>query len=332
MSLSLHDSSTNQNGVIAAESGSGKSFLLNELILSYMSEGARVWVIDAGKSDKEALRILERGLCRVLDRSKISLNPFQTIVNWNDEEDAVVNLVATMASMEGKLDYYQIAALKGHMHEIWGETYEESKKQVQDKLDEITARFEREIDELDTNMVDRRKAEAMIEDLERKRDLALMEAMPPSPMTIDMIAERCLQDPDPRVRDVGVQLGSFTSKSSYGRFFAGQNNANFKNDLTVLELDELQGRKHLRQVVLLQLISQIQREIFLGERDRKKLVIIDEAWDLLKEAKWPSLWNTPIESSVNMVARPSSLPSPCRTCTGMQWVRPLARTRPICSC
>ena len=125
----------------------------------------------------------------------------------------------------------------------------------------------------------------MVEDLERKRDLDLMQAMPPSTMSIDLIAERCLGDSDPRVRDVGVQLGSFTSKSSYGRFFSGHNNANFKNDLTVLELDELQGRKHLRQVVLLQLISQIQREIFLGERDRKKIVIIDEAWDLLKEGE-----------------------------------------------
>ena len=178
MSLSLHDSSTNQNGVIAAESGSGKSFLLNELILSYMSEGARVWVIDAGKSYKKLCESLNGDFVEFSDRSKISLNPFQTIVNWNDEEDAVVNLVATMASMEGKLDDYQIAALKGLMHEIWGETYEESKKQVQDKLDEIKASFEREIEELDTNMVDRRKAEAMIEDLERKRDLALIEAIP----------------------------------------------------------------------------------------------------------------------------------------------------------
>ena len=285
MSLSLHDSSTNQNGVIAAESGSGKSFLLNELILSYMSEGARVWVIDAGKSYKKLCESLNGDFVEFSDRSKISLNPFQTIVNWNDEEDAVVNLVATMASMEGKLDDYQIAALKGHMHEIWGETYEAAKVQVQDKLDEIKARYKREIDELATNMVDRRKADAMIEDLERRRDRELMEAMPRSTMSIDMIADRCLADPDPRVRDVGVQLGSFTSKSSYGRFFAGENNANFKNDLTVLELDELQGRKHLRQVVLLQLISQIQREIFLGERDRKKLVIIDEAWDLLKEGE-----------------------------------------------
>ena len=104
-------------------------------------------------------------------------------------------------------------------------------------------------------------------------------------MSIDAVADACLRDPDGRVRDVGVQLGSFCSNSSYGKFFAGHNNASFNGDLTVLELDELQGRKHLRQVVLLQLISQIQREIFLGERNRKKLVIIDEAWDLLKEGE-----------------------------------------------
>lgn len=284
MSLSLHDSSTNQNGVIAAESGSGKSFLLNELILSYMSEGARVWVIDAGKSYKKLCESLDGDFVEFSDRSKISLNPFETIVNWNDEEDAVVNLVATMASMEGKLDDYQIAALKGHMHQIWNETYEEGKKQVQGTLDAINAAYEHKIEQA-LQISDRRKADAMVEDLERKRDLDLMQAMPPSTMSIDLIAERCLADSDPRVRDVGVQLGSFTSKSSYGRFFSGHNNANFKNDLTVLELDELQGRKHLRQVVLLQLISQIQREIFLGERDRKKIVIIDEAWDLLKEGE-----------------------------------------------
>ena len=51
-----------------------------------------------------------------------------------------------------------------------------------------------------------------------------------------------------------------------------KNNVSFQNQFTVLELDELQGRKHLRQVVLLQLIYQIQQEVFLGERNRKRLL------------------------------------------------------------
>ncbi|ORP14430.1 hypothetical protein B7943_12470, partial [Vibrio cholerae] len=49
------------------------------------------------------------------------------------------------------------------------------------------------------------------------------------------------------------------------------------------ELEELKGRKHLQQVVLLQLIYQIQQEMYLGERDRRKIVFIDEAWDLLTQ-------------------------------------------------
>ncbi|HCF5760994.1 TPA: ATP-binding protein, partial [Pseudomonas aeruginosa] len=65
--------------------------------------------------------------------------------------------------------------------------------------------------------------------------------------------------------------------------FNGKNNVDFKNPFTVLELEELKGRKHLQQVVLLQLIYQIQQNMYLGQRDRRKIVIIDEAWSLLTE-------------------------------------------------
>ena len=58
MSLSLHDATTNKNALIAAESGSGKSFLLNELIFSYLSEGTQIWVIDAGKSYQKLNELL----------------------------------------------------------------------------------------------------------------------------------------------------------------------------------------------------------------------------------------------------------------------------------
>jgi len=104
-------------------------------------------------------------------------------------------------------------------------------------------------------------------------------------LKVDHIAQRCLESKDQRVKDIGAQLFVFTSKGSYGKYFAHDNNVKFKNQFTVLELDELQGRKHLRQVVLLQLIYQIQQEVFLGERDKKKIVFIDEAWDLLKEGE-----------------------------------------------
>ena len=102
-------------------------------------------------------------------------------------------------------------------------------------------------------------------------------------MTVDRIVERCMEEQDQRFRDIGTLLYAFTSSGNHGHYFAGHNNVNFKNQITVLELDELQGRLDLRQVVLMQLIFQIQREVYTGERNRKKLVIIDEAWDLLSQ-------------------------------------------------
>jgi conjugal transfer ATP-binding protein TraC len=101
--------------------------------------------------------------------------------------------------------------------------------------------------------------------------------------TVDDIADALLEHEDERVRDVGSQLYAFTSKGSYGRFMNGVNNVQFNSQFTVLELEELKSRKHLQQVVLLQLIYQIQQEMYLGDRNRKKVVIIDEAWDLLTQ-------------------------------------------------
>ena len=285
MSLSLHDSNTNQNAVIAAESGSGKSFLLNEIILSYLSEGAQVWVIDAGKSYKKLCEMLKGDFVEFGDKSHISLNPFQCVVKWEDEEDAVVNLVARMASLSGNLDDFQMAALKTHMRRIWNETYSAGARQVEPQLRELEAVFHERIEEIRRTVVNPLEQQSRLEALDAEFDIARMQVMPPSTMTIDMIADDLKADVDPRIRDIGVQLESFTSRSAYGRFFAGDNNAAFTNDFTVLELDELQGRRHLRQVVLLQLISQIQREVFLGERNRKKILVIDEAWDLLKEGE-----------------------------------------------
>lgn len=226
MSLSLHDSDTNKNAVIAAESGSGKSFLLNEIIVSYLSEGAQVWVIDAGKSYKKLNEQLDGDFLQFDEASKICLNPFELIDDWKEDEDTISVLIAAMASEKEKLSDFQMAGLKQILKRLW-----ETKGQA---------------------------------------------------MTVDDIAAECLGHTEQRMHDIGQQLFSFTSKGGYGQYFHGHNTMRFENPFTVLELDELQGRTHLRQVVLMQLIFQIQREMYLGERNRKKLMIIDEAWDLIK--------------------------------------------------
>ena len=52
-------------------------------------------------------------------------------------------------------------------------------------------------------------------------------------------------------------------------------------DFIVLELEELKAKKDLQAVVLLMLMYRITREMYLT-RERRKLVIVDEAWELLR--------------------------------------------------
>lgn len=228
MALSLDDGTTNKNCVIAAESGSGKSFLANDMIVSYMSQGAQVWIIDAGKSYKNLCEVLGGDFLEFSESSTIKLNPFKLVHDYKEEEDALVSLVTAMASQNGNLDEYQVASLKSIMGNLWDDVGSE--------------------------------------------------------MTVDLISEKCLASDDRRVTDIGTQLYPFTSKGTYGKYFDA-NNIQFNNKLTVLELDELQGRRHLRQVILLQLIYQIQQTVFLGDRRVPKILLIDEAWDLLKDGE-----------------------------------------------
>ncbi|AMK79336.1 MULTISPECIES: type IV secretion system protein TraC [Methylomonas] len=227
MAVSLFDTTGNYNLCIAAESGKGKSFLTNEIIVSYLTEGAQIWAIDVGRSYENLCEVLEGDFVKFTHGSGICMNPFEIVQNFEEEADMLAGLVSQMAAPTEKLSDFQTAGLKRILKQLWTE-----------------------------------KSQAM---------------------SVDDIAWQLCAETDQRLKDVGEQLFPFTTRGEYGRYFNGQNNAKFASDFTVLELEELKGRKHLQQVVLLQLIYQIQQEMYLGERNRPKIVIIDEAWDLLTE-------------------------------------------------
>lgn len=86
---------------------------------------------------------------------------------------------------------------------------------------------------------------------------------------------------DARVFDLAVQLAPFSREGAYGRYFDGQSTVNFTNDFIVLELEGLKGRKTLQSVVLLCLIFLITQDLTIGDKHTRKMVVIDEAWDLL---------------------------------------------------
>ena len=99
--------------------------------------------------------------------------------------------------------------------------------------------------------------------------------------TFSDIARVLLDHRDPRAQDMGQILFPYTGHGVYGRFFEGSSTLAFDNEFIVLELEELKSRKELQGVVLLIIMLRIQQEMYLGDRNRRKVCIIDEAWDLM---------------------------------------------------
>jgi conjugal transfer ATP-binding protein TraC len=233
MSVDLWDTDGSMNALVCAQSGSGKSVFGNFIVDSYLSlspqaeaeDGAQIWIIDQGRSYLNTCKRYNGQFIEFSQESRICLNPYPKIENYDEEADILIGLLIAMAAPKESLSDLQTAQLKKIHGELWSQ-----------------------------------KGKAML---------------------VDDVAEACMQDPDQRIVDIGKQLYPFTSKGEYGRFFVGENNVNMKNRLCVLELDDLKGREHLQQVVLLMLIYQIQQEMYLGQRDKKKVLMIDEAWDLL---------------------------------------------------
>lgn len=229
MSVDLFDSSTNYNTVVAAQSGSGKSFLANYLIESYLSVGGKVWVIDVGRSYEKLSDTLDGDFVHFGEDTHICLNPWSNVQDFGDEVDMLAGLFESMAALKEPLSDLQTAGLVRVLSDVWEAKGQEA------QVDDVVAALGKEEDQ--------------------------------------------------RLRDVGERLFAFSSRGQYGKFFAGKNNVSFRNRFSVLELEELKGKRHLQQVVLLSLVMQIQADMYLGERDRRKIVIIDEAWSLLTEGE-----------------------------------------------
>lgn len=80
--------------------------------------------------------------------------------------------------------------------------------------------------------------------------------------------------------ELAKQLLPFTKDGVYGAFFNGRANISLDDDMVGLELEELKNAPELRRVVLFVLTSRIAHDMYLA-RDRKKLCLVDEAWQLL---------------------------------------------------
>ncbi len=234
MSLDLFDNkSGNFNFAVAALSGSGKSVLVNEMAFRYLGIGAKVWIIDIGRSYKNLCEILDGEFIEFTDErhNRLCLNPFSMVMDINSDMEMLLPLVAQMASPQEKLDNYSYSLLVSAIKRVW---------EIKDKQATITDIY-------------------------------------------DFLKNNDLSENDENIRDMhrlATALEPYTKHGVYASYFEGESNIQFTSNFVVLELEELKSKKNLQTVVMQMVMYRITQEMYL-DRSLKKIVIIDEAWDLM---------------------------------------------------
>ena len=118
-SVDLFDSDTNYSALVAAESGSGKSFFVNFLVSNYASLGADIYLIEVGRSFQNLCHVLGGEHMEFREDSDISLNPFSTVVDYNDQADLLMAVLVSMISSRGNITELQEAHLRSITRELW---------------------------------------------------------------------------------------------------------------------------------------------------------------------------------------------------------------------
>jgi conjugal transfer ATP-binding protein TraC len=253
--LSFYDifqSETNYNVAISAESGAGKSFVTNEFVKSYRAIGAKVSIIDVGRSYKDSCEVLGGQYIEFTKEAQMCVNPFSFIklkLDDNAEYDLSNIQKEQLLSLEDLDD--QITMLKSIFLVSAGVSETDNTYQLADSF------FE----------------QAIISSLQKHQNKSTYTTV---------YNELLAMDDDTGVsKTLAESIKSYTTHGIFGRYFEGEANLDINSDLIVLELEELQGKGHLKFIVLLILMLKITQDMYLSPREIPKICIIDEAWDLM---------------------------------------------------
>lgn len=108
----------------------------------------------------------------------------------------------------------------------------------------------------------------------------------PENSSVTRFAELLEADNDQRVSDVGKQLRPFTIYGIYGALFDRRKAPpiNFDSRFIVVELNALKAQPEFQTVVLMAIIQQAQDAMFRKNDGRKRLFLLDEAWEYIGES------------------------------------------------
>jgi conjugal transfer ATP-binding protein TraC len=231
----------NHNFLMAAESGSGKTFFVNMMLFNHYLEGAKIRVVDIGYGYQKMCRILG-GTFLDFGEDNVVINPFHS--NAQTDEDI-------------KSDYIGAANVVGEM------VYSSSKNELDETeatllFDAVMYAFREDpingIDAVCRYLAEFPKYAS--EELQGFEDIARNHA-----------------------RRMAFNLSPFRRNGVYGRYFNGPTTFDIKNDdFVVLELEKLTSKRDLMGVVIMQVLNAITQDLYLSDRGSRRFILFEEAW------------------------------------------------------
>lgn len=259
------------NGLVVAESGSGKSVLVQYIVTCILGSGSQasghLWHL-LNSSDEEIRKLMETArqvveakrdggmamiidvgrsyyqLCEALNGQFISfgqdmefsLNPFPSIVDFNGKDGQagmILEMLAVMAEPQGNLTTLQKRGMTTLLKQMWDMHGRES--------------------------------------------------------SVTIFADMCSASERKEIRDIGEQLKPFREGEMFGDMFTvSKPPPTLDNAFIVCELEELKSQPELQVIALMQIINLCYQHFFLGDSKsggerRRKAFIVDECWEFLKE-------------------------------------------------
>lgn len=106
--------------------------------------------------------------------------------------------------------------------------------------------------------------------------------------TVTDISLACKASEFDFMKAIGRQLEPFCEGGPYADFFNNKYPpVSFDTRLVVCELEQIKSNKHLQITVLMSLVMGIQRKMYISSKEdpRRRMFILDEAWEFIKDEK-----------------------------------------------
>ncbi len=252
----------NSNGIIFAQSGSGKSYTSKVEILRHLMQGTKVIVIDPEREYKRLAESVGGTYIKLSVKSKEKINPFDFSLNSSGEENNLVEHIQDLTEFISLLADGLNPEEKAVVDKAIIQTYKQFHHSMKDEAEVVNE---------DVNIKKRGRKKKVRRG--RPRNVRTYPILKDFYKTLRQLGQKKLC----------TRLQKYI-KGSLSGVFDRQTNIELNNRLVVFDIKDL--NESLRQIMMFTVANFVYNQV---KKDPcRRLLVIDEGWMLLKEEETAS--------------------------------------------